>query len=876
MDTVGPRSYGAHALEGDDRHLVVILAGRSEDGMARRSSTSVLLVLGATIPLTVLAGSAGAAGPARGPLGLLAHPSATAPSATDDGDEGGETRELLDRAEQYAAVRTAPAATVSSEAFLAARAQAAALPQAGGAWSELTTKPYDSDAVRFRDPTWSNSSGGSGLVSGRMTALVADGGTVWAGAADGGVWKSTDRGQHWTPTFDDQPGLSIGALAVDPSDHSVWVGTGEANSNADAYSGNGVYRSADGGRSWQLVGGRLDSSLTSRITFDGVGHVYVASSKGLLRRSTADRSGAWTTVLKPDPNPTSSPYRTSWISDVKVRPGSGGTVVTAVLGWRGGTQAADTSYNGFYVSRTSGTQGSFDKVTPAGISGPTGRTSLDYGPDGSLVAVVEDPTDLGMKGVFRSASGAAAGPWALIASEDELAKAPGTATGDPGAQAWYDQYVTVDPKDAKHIYVGLTEVYETSDGGRTFTTIGPYWNFGKACWSADPAKNTCPDTTHADQHAAFVAGDGTAYFANDGGVYSRPASLRKQVRWNDLNATLRTLQYYSVGIGKLPDSPGDAVWGGLQDNGTSLLRPDYDRMVSPFGGDGAQVVVDPQNGNRAVNSYVYLTTARTSNGGISDGTTGSFTTITPTCKTLIDVGTDPRPCDPNPRFIAPYTADQKSPDHWVAGGQLIWDNGDSGWGTTCTRAHCDWTPVHDLGSGAQATAIGVSARTVYAGWCGNGCNPGGSAPFVSGIDTNAGGAWHRVQAKGLPQRIPTSFAIDPRDARHVFVSYGAFSRQWIAGGGVGHVFESTDGGDSWKDVSGTLPDAPVSALRLVGGNLVAGTDVGVFVAPASGGSWSRLGGGLPQAATLALAESPSGDYLVAATHGRGMWRIPLS
>jgi hypothetical protein len=122
------------------------------------------------------------------------------------------------------------------------------------------------------------------------------------------------------------------------------------------------------------------------------------------------------------------------------------------------------------------------------------------------------------------------------------------------------------------VYLGLKEVYETSDSGHKWTSIGPYWNFGKACWSFDPNQNTCPNTTHPDQHAAFVAADGTAYFGNDGGMYSRPASLRKVVRWNDLNATLRTLQYYYAGIGQWPGG-GDAVWGGLQDNGTSLLKP---------------------------------------------------------------------------------------------------------------------------------------------------------------------------------------------------------------------------------------------------------------------------------------------------------------
>jgi hypothetical protein len=802
------------------------------------------------------------------PHGLSAHKSASASSDTDNG----ETQELMDRAEQYAAVRTAPGTTVSTAAFRSAQQQAAALPAAPGQWQELTKLPYNSDAVDYRDPFWSNSSGGAGLVSGRMSALASDGNSVYAGAADGGVWKTTDKGAHWTPIFETQSRLSIGALAVNPADHSIWAGTGEANTAFENYNGDGIYRSADGGTSWQLVGNHLDNSLISRITFDGVGNVYAATSNGLVRRSASNFSSPWTNVLKPDPNPDNSPYRTSWISDVTVRPGTNGNTVIAALGWRGGTAPDTYSYNGFYESDTGGGSGTFNKVDAQGIQALIGRTSFSYSPDGSLYAVVESPDTVDYTGVFRSTSGVAAGPWTLVVGKSKLASAPNTAVGDPGAQAWYDQYVLVDPADAKHLYLGLEEIYESNDRGQTWTSIGPYWNFGKPCWSEDPAKNTCPNTTHPDQHAVVIASDGTAYFGNDGGIYSRASSLRTVVQWNDLNSNLHTLQYYYAGIGRAPG--GDAIWGGLQDNGTSLLTPGAAQMVSPFGGDGGDVIVDPNDARRAVNEYVYLTMARTQNGGKSDGTTRSYTTITPTCASTIAIEFNPKPCDPNPRFIAPFTMDPTNSSHWVAGGQIVWDNQGAGWSTVCNSSTCDWKHVRDLGPGAQTTALGVSGPTIYAGWCGNGCNPGGSQPFVSGIDTNYGGAWHRVTAPNLPNRIPTNFFIDPDNSGHVFVTFGAFSRRWIPGAGVGHVFESTDGGATWTDRSGDLPDAPANDIVLLGSHLIVGTDVGVFSTPfSSPGSWSRVGSNLPNASTNDLAVSPAGDYVVAATHGRGLWRF---
>jgi hypothetical protein len=787
---------------------------------------------------------------------------------------GGASEDILNGAAQYAAVRTAPAVTVSSDAFQAAFAQARALPRVGTSWSQLTDRPYQSDNIQYRDPNWSNSGSGNGLVSGRMTAIAVDGATVYAGAADGGVWKSTDRGITWTPIFDQQNVLAIGAIAINPADHSVWVGTGEANTSFDGYSGAGIFRSTNGDTNWHLVGNSLDNSLVSRLTFDGAGYVYASTSQGLLRRSALDLRSDWTTVLKPDPNPTRSPYRTSWMTDIRVKPGTNGQVVLAPLGWRGGTLPTDTQYNGFYQSTTGGAAGSFVKLTPTGdLAGATdiGRTTFSWSKDGGvLYAVVESSATTHLQGVYRSGSGDPTGPWTKIADANKLAASGSANAVPPGAQAWYNQYIQADPADPMHVYLGLEEVYDSSDGGTTWSTIGPYWNFPFPCFNPNPALDTCPMTTHSDQHAIAIAADGFGYFGNDGGMYRRRTSVRTRAGWTDLNLTLHTLQYYAGAAGMMP-SGATAVWGGMQDNGTSLLLSNLKTMAQPFGGDGGYVVTDPTNANRAVNEYVYLSMALTTNGGKSNFTVPSYQTISPSCKNPIYQYVN---CDPNPRFIAPYLADIHDPLHWVAGGQFVWDNEGKGWATTCSATACDWKNVHDLGALKQTTALGASGPVISAGWCGNGCNPGGALPFISGIDTNYGGKWHRVQSNVLPRRIPTSFAIDPSDPAHVFVTYGAFSRRWIPGGGVGHVFESMDGGTTWVDRSGNLPDAPVNKAILWGGRLAVATDVGVFMTTAATpGSWSQLGSNLPSASANDLQLTPDGQSLLAFTHGRGIWQI---
>ena len=127
-------------------------------------------------------------------------------------------------------MRTAPGSSVSAAAYAAAAAQAAHLGTKGGTWQALTDKPFLNDPVPgYRDPNWSDFGSGYGLVTGRISALTAAGGAIFAGGADGGVWKSAHGNGHWKFWSTGLPRLSIGALATDPADGSVWVGLGEAN-----------------------------------------------------------------------------------------------------------------------------------------------------------------------------------------------------------------------------------------------------------------------------------------------------------------------------------------------------------------------------------------------------------------------------------------------------------------------------------------------------------------------------------------------------------------------------------------------------------------------------------------------------------------------
>ncbi len=163
----------------------------------------------------------------------------------DGGDDGNEADEIAEGADQYAEARTSPG-IVAPGAYGAAWTSLTNLPTTGGSWRNITNLPYNSDDPRYRDYD-SNSSGGSGNVTGRMAAMAADDdGYVYAGSAGGGVWRSRTGGGRWQPISDKLPSQSTGALALDGAGR-LWLGTGEATTNADAYLGSGVYVLSDPG-----------------------------------------------------------------------------------------------------------------------------------------------------------------------------------------------------------------------------------------------------------------------------------------------------------------------------------------------------------------------------------------------------------------------------------------------------------------------------------------------------------------------------------------------------------------------------------------------------------------------------------------------------
>ncbi len=856
------------------------------------------------------------------------------------GGASSESGEIATALDSVANARLAPYGSVAAGQYSASLGSFTGMASSGAAWNEVTNTPYDADDPAYRDPNYSNSSGGAGYVAGRITGLAAGNGWVFAGGANGGVFRKSLGGDKkpgggddsaWQPISDDILSLSTGDLLYDAAHDTLWYATGEANTGGTSYTGAGVYRlehaSTGSFAQTDRVGGtELESRGINQLKTGG-GYIYAASTRGLWRWKLDGSSTAWKNVLMPNPAADSditTPYK-NIVNDVAIDPKSGAVLANAA--WRSG----DASYNGFYLSPT-GADGTFTRINPSGAINPKdiGNTEFAYAADGSkLYAVMESPALLNsgrqsgntvLKAVYVSNNGSVEGPWNVIADYRKLGNSgsalktnnAGKGYG-PGVQAWYNNFIEVDPSNADHVYLGLEEVYESTNGGSTWTTPGPYWNFGFSCWNILESKNTCPETTHSDQHSIAIA-DGVVFVGNDGGVKARPLAPKTSKEnaeghatdWMSLSQGLRTLQYYSVGVGVDPERGGYAVSGGLQDNGGSLLRgdgfdnssPPKKEMVSPFGGDGGDIVVNPKNGCEILDEYVYLTLWMTKNCGQTDGTKSA----------VFDVSVP----DANPRFTAPFrsvrgsqnTADGKS-ERWVAGGNAVWAQ-DKAFGYTESEAAADpsrgWKKLYTHG-GAGRMTVGLDAianpaapadsskDVVYAAWCGvSNCN---SAGFERGVATNYGGTWNELDMKGLPNRYPGAIFIDQQAdpaGGTVYLAFNGYNRRFIEGPGAGvqHVFKGVltkgTGGTvsvTWTDISGNMPDVPATDVLRIGNKLVVGTDYGVIEAdvdPTTNavGSWRRVGGSsLPLTTVFDLHQGADGN-LYAATHGRGIWRTPIS
>jgi hypothetical protein len=539
-----------------------------------------------------------------------------------------------------------------------------------------------------------------------------------------------------------------------------------------------------------------------------------------------------------------------------------------------------------------------------------------------------------LNGIYVSADFGAT--WTRMADDAAITKDPstgsalvgtGTALGyEPGVQAWYNEWISPDPTRQTaagvptRLAFGLEEVWQNElnvamDGPTKFKVIGRYFS-GASCMLLNLGLPACPthrepttsSTTHPDQQEGLWIPDGTGgvtlAVGNDGGFYKQHTAAGEEMdngRWGDGNQEgFSTLLPYDVAMAN-----DGTVWAGLQDNGHMKIDPKTREQFETFGGDGTFAEVDPTNPDIAYEAYVYGDMAVTTDGG----------------KTWRDM----IPPITNARFVNPFEMDASDENHLVTAGNEVVETiygpettgmttppvlGDpTGGSASICCGDKPWTKVYDLGtysrpgdSGAtpsatdpanQVSALDTLGQATYVAYCGLCDILNSTAPFNSGIATNVGGdkpakrmtpnGWHIAGAEGLPERFITSVAIDPADAtkKTIYVTLGGYSRRWVPPGsigdenqnvGEGHVFKSTNGGQSFTDVSGNLPDVPATWVTLRGKQLIVGTDVGVFATNPKGKPSYAYLDGLPVVPVSTMNLKPDDpNLLVVATYGRGIW-----
>lgn len=685
---------------------------------------------------------------------------------------------------------------------------------------------------------------GPAFTSGRISGFAVDPTNptrYYVAVASGGVWKTTNAGTTWTPIFDNETSYSIGAIALDPKNPlTVWVGTGENNSQRSVSYGNGLYKSDDGGRTWRNVGLKTSEHI-GRIAIDPKDSniVYVAAQgplwgpggdRGLFK--TTDSGKTWKTILNISEN--------TGVTDVVVDPNDPNTIYCAAYQRRrhmwtlinGGPESA------MYKSTDAGA--TWNKLRTGLPTVELGRIGLALSPVDSnvLYATVEAADRRG--GIFRS--GDRGGSWERRNEFD--------------ATAMYYSRIVADPKDVDRIYVMNVFAMVSDDGGRILRRLGER-------------------NKHVDNHDIWINPQNTDHYliGSDGGIYE---SFDRGATW-DFIQNLPITQFYDITTDNA--RPFYNVYGGTQDN-FSFGGPSRTRSASGItnadwfvtnGGDGFRSQVDPEDPN-----IIY---SESQNGGLVrfDKRTGER------------IGIQPQPSrtdDPyrwnwdSPFIISPHSRTRL----YFAADKLFRtdDRGDS-WqlvsGQLSRNLDRDKLPV--MGKVWGIDAVAKNASTAFFGNASalaespkrEGLIYVGTDDGLVQVTEDGGKTWRRIEKfPGVADMSYVSRIIaSNHDANTAYVSFDNHQNNDFKP----YLLKTTDAGRTWRSLSANLPkNGPVLAIAEdhVNPNLLfTGTEFGLWFSIDGGQKWIQLKGGMPTIAVRDLAIQKRENDLVVGTFGRGIY-----
>jgi photosystem II stability/assembly factor-like uncharacterized protein len=698
---------------------------------------------------------------------------------------------------------------------------------------------------------------GSAAMSGRISALAArqeqDGKvTLYVGSASGGVWKSLDGGTTFKPVFDRQPVQSIGAITLDPNDpNTVWVGTGESWTRNSVSVGNGIYRSSDGGESWDYLGLPESERINKIVVHPRDGRIVYACVPGKLWSDSPDRGlykttdggKTWALVLK-------GPNLSTGCSGLAMDPRNPDRLFAGLWdfrrkGWTfrsGGDGPTAVSGSGLFVTSDGGAswQALDDKTAKGLPPQPWGRLDVEIAqssPD-VVYAVIEGVHSA----LFRSADGGRT--WEERDRSQSMVWRP-----------FYFSNIIVDPTDADRLYKVNFSLIASDDGGKSFSPVGG--GLGG---------------THGDHHDTWINPTNTKHVitGDDGGLFISYDGGNKWLKTDNLPVS----QFYHVSV---DDKDPYQVYGGLQDNSSWVGDSEYpggitnSRWENLFGGDGFWAFADPADPNYAYAEY-------------QGGNIARINRITHEQRDIQPKAGRGEKLRFN--WNAPIHLSPNQKGKIYIGAQFLFASSDHG--QSWQRISPDLT-TNDPGKQRQEESGGItvdnSAAEMHTTIYSISESPRNGAVIWVGTDdgnvqlTRDGGAkWTNVvrNVQGLP---PASWVSSVVAGLHADgTAYATFDRHTF-GDLDPWVYRTDDFGHSWQRIvapaqgvrgyAHVIKEDPVNADVLY-----LGTEFGLWISIDRGATWAEFkGGNFPAVAVRDIAIEPRNNDVVVATHGRGIWII---
>jgi len=626
---------------------------------------------------------------------------------------------------------------------------------------------------------------GPGNVGGRIRTLFIhpqDHNLLFAGSVGGGIWKSTDGGVSWSVVDDFMANLAVTSIVADPRTTDeikttvLYASTGEGFYNIDALRGYGLFKSIDGGETWEQVTSTdpttedSDWYFINRIAINEDG-VIIAVARSNAIFTSNDDAQSWS---KSEPGP----HYYSMMYDVKFDPNDK-------------TKAIVGSINGdCYYSTNSGQDWNSSNIVDASSSWLSGRVEVTYATSENKIYACVDNND---GEIYESTDGGAT--WTYLSNPQHL-----------HGQGWYNNTIWVDPTDASHLVIGGLDLHRSTDGGETWNKISTWYY--------------APASPHADNHAIISdpGFDGInnlqVFIANDGGLYkaediNQTDDSSSNNGWETLNHGLGVTQFYcAAGI------PGSKITAGAQDNGTQLNRDEnqssWDKI---YGGDGGFSAVSKQSEDGKFyyfGEYVYLKIHRSDDGGHSEYIYENG---------LDDAGT-------NANFIAPFTMDPNDNNTMLAGGASLWKSNNV---STADADDITWTKIKDEVDGTKISQITVAdgnSDLILVGY-----NNGEIYKTTNGTDASP--TWTKIHDS--VNKHVLSLLIDKDNHDIFYAGWGGFDSENLQKSEDGGNSWS-DLADNLPQV----PIRAIERHPTRSDYLYVGTEIGLFTSEDQGASWNTV------------------------------------